>query len=37
MEEKPVGKKTLWRPRLGCENVVGKDEKSLNGGPDWKA
>jgi len=42
MKEKPVGKRPLGRYsdidlRLRWEDIVGKDVKSLNGGPDWKA
>jgi len=37
MEEKPVEKRSVGRPRLKWEDVVGNDVKSLNGGPNWKA
>jgi len=37
MEDNSVGKIPLRRPRLRWEDVVRKDVKSLNGGPNWKA
>jgi len=36
-EEKPIEKRPLGRPHLKWEDIVGKNVKSLIGGPDWKA
>jgi len=37
MDEIPVGKRPLGRPRLRWEDMVRKDMLELNGGTDWKA
>jgi len=36
MDENPVGKRPLGRPRLRWEDVIRKDVEALNGGRDWK-
>jgi hypothetical protein len=36
LTENPEGKKPHGSPRLRWEDVVKRDVKSLNGGPDWK-
>ncbi|VVC34853.1 Hypothetical protein CINCED_3A012399 [Cinara cedri] len=36
MDENPVGKRPLGRPRLRWEDVIRKDEETLNGGRDWR-
>jgi hypothetical protein len=37
MDENPVDKRPLERPRLRWKDVVKKDVLTLNGGRDWKA
>lgn len=36
MDENPVGKRILGRPRLRWEDTIKKDVMALNGGPDRK-
>jgi len=37
MDENPVGKRLLRRPRLTWEDTIKKDVLGLNGVPEWKA
>jgi len=36
MDENPVDKRPLGRPRLRWEDIIKRDVEALNGGPDWK-
>jgi len=36
IDENPVGKRPLGRPRLRWEDMIRKNVGALNGGPDWK-
>lgn len=36
MDENPIGKRPLGRPRMRWEDMIKKDVEALNGGPDWR-
>lgn len=37
MDENPVGKRPLRRPRFRWKDIIKKDVLALHGEPDWKA